>query len=328
MGDSQTTAAQEAPAVQTQEQPQAPPPAAEPAAPEKKEKRDALAMLLDSAVDETVRRDTEKLALEEAQISLNSRIAVAMYDAGLFEDIKAGTPRQGAARAMVKIELGRTMGVTPYEAMTCIYFVYGRPDIAASLIAARLKRFGYSWEIIAHDPNICSILCLKDGKYITKPKTGKDGTIEHEEINGEMRIKREPVVLSWTIEQAKRAKLVKPDSAWDKYPEDVLFGKVIKRFYKRYASEIFNGADLPDPETPEDAIPDIDLSQVVIATEGKKGSAEAANEVLAKKLAAMEEERKVEPVTEPTVENQTASQEPEAPKEPKRKSNSNKALFQ
>jgi hypothetical protein len=46
---------------------------------------------------------------------------------------------------------------------------------------------------------------------------------------------------TFTIEDAKRAELVKPDSGWVKYPQAMLFARAISTGCRTYTPDVFNG---------------------------------------------------------------------------------------
>lgn len=313
-------ATQEAPksSAQQESSAQTAPPEAKPET-KPEPNQDPLSRLLESAIDETARREAQKLVLESERLKLNGRIALSMYNAGLYQELKGCSAQEGAARASVKINLGATMGIEPYEAMQSIFFVHGRPDIASAATAARLRRFNYDWDILVHDDRVCSILLKKYGEYLLKAKADKDGKPIYRVIDlpggkKKIEVEQEPVVLTWRIEQAQRAGLIKDDSGWKKYPDDMLFGKVIKRFQKRYAAEIFNGANLPEPDGAED---DVQIQPIPLEIL-KEGTYESAQDVLKAKLAELDQPRedsaRDEPVAQETKVETSTGAPPADPK--------------
>lgn len=252
-------------------------------------------MLLEHAIDESVRRQAEGFVLETCRFSQNQRIADMMYRAGLYEDLKNLTPEQGVGRAMVKIELGRTMGIEPFEAMNGIYFVYGRPSLESGIRAAKMKRNGYDWRFLQHDEKGCRMLLMKEGRYITKPKLDESGNLQWKD--GEL--VEEPVVVSFVEADAERAGLLKKNgSLYKVWPQIMYFNRCISIAQKTYAPEVLNGADLVSREEAQDMPPlPADMQMPTIAPAPAEGTFEAAMEKAAVKLATMTQpENEDEPV--------------------------------
>lgn len=253
-----------------------------------KDQEKILSSLLDKAVDETIRRRAQDMALETAQIEQDGRIAVMMYNAGLYNDLKDCSPSQATARALVKIELGRTMGIGPFEAMNVIYFVNGRPSLDSGIRAARMKRAGYDWKVVQQDDKGCILLLLKDGRYITRPVL-KDGVIQFDDKGN---VKEEPVVISFLEADAQRAGLLtKSGSLYKTYPKIMYFNRAISGAQKTYAPEVLNGSDMVSREEAEEIEP-------MPPGATMPGTIEAARDVLKGKLAQFNQAREDAP-TEP-----------------------------
>lgn len=265
--DQKTTVTQEAPKP-TQEQ--------SPVQPATSQQEKTLNGLLNAAVDETIRRQAQMMALETAQIEQDGRIALMMFNAGLYEDLKNCTPQQAAARALVKIELGRTMGIGPFEAMNVIYFVNGRPSLDSGIRAARMKRAGYSWEVIKQDDKGCILLLMKDGKYIMRPVVDEAGKFQTDDKGN---LIKEPVVCSFLEADAQRAGLLqKTGSLYKTYPKIMYFNRCISGAQKTFAPEVLNGSDMVSREEAEEMDPMPSGGQM------PAGTIEAAHAVMRKKL--------------------------------------------
>ena len=297
-------------------QQQAPPP--EPKAPPLAPAPDRALTLLEKSVDEAVRRQAEGFVLEQCQFSHHQRIARMMYEAGLFDDLKkdkdtgrALSPEEGMARAMVKIELGRTMGIEPFEAMQSIYFVYGRPSLESSVRAAKMKRAGYDWRFLQHDTKGCRLSLMKDGKWLMKPVLDEKGLPVMVERDGRLVMQEEPVVVGFVEADAQRAGLIsKKGSLYTVYPRVMYFNRAISEAQKFYAPEVPNGADLPSREEAQE-MPQIytPQEQTVAPTEG---TMEAALDIAAQKLKAMQQEPEPDDDTEPVVSEKPKSDKPVA----------------
>ena len=285
---------QAAPPAEPQ-QPHAPPPEV------KAPPQDRALTLLDKSIDESVRRQAETFVLDQCRFSHHQRIARMMFEAGLYNDLKKDgdrflTPEEALARAMVKIELGATMGIEPFEAMNGIYFVYGRPSLESGIRAAKMKRAGYDWRFLQHDTKGCRLVLLKDGKYIMKPVLDDKGLPIMEERDGKHVMREEPVVVAFVEADAQRAGLLeKKGSLYKVWPQIMYFNRCISIAQKAYAPEVLNGADVPSREEAQD-MPQIYTVQEAPLAPGE-GTLEAALDLASTKLAAMTQpENEDEPV--------------------------------
>ena len=182
--------------------------------------------LLDSAVDETIRKQVQSHMTEEERWKLQQRYAKAFATSGIFDDLKGKTPDQAQAAACVKILLGQAIGLEPMEAMQSIYFVKGRPTLDAQVRASRMKRHGYDWRFVQHDEKGCVLKLMRRGEVITDD-TGKE------------------CIVAFVEEDRKRAGL--DGDNWKKYPKNMFFARAITNAQRWYAPEVLNGAALPDP---------------------------------------------------------------------------------
>lgn len=288
-------------------QPQAPPPEV------KAPPQDRALTLLDKSIDESVRRQAETFVLDQCRFSHHQRIARMMFEAGLYNDLKKDgdrflTPEEALARAMVKIELGATMGIEPFEAMNGIYFVYGRPSLESGIRAAKMKRAGYDWRFLQHDTKGCRLVLLKDGKYIMKPVLDDKGLPIMEERDGKHVMREEPVVVSFVETDAQRAGLLdKKGSLYKVWPQIMYFNRCISIAQKAYAPEVLNGADLVSREEAQE-MPQIYTVQE--ATAPTEGTMEAALDIAAQKLAKMQQEPEPDIDDEPVVSEKPKSEKP------------------
>jgi hypothetical protein len=67
------------------------------------------------------------------------RMGKVFADSGLFKDVG------DVARAIVKIQYGAELGLSPMVSMTAIYVVEGKPSLSAGAIAARIKGCVLEW---------------------------------------------------------------------------------------------------------------------------------------------------------------------------------------
>ena len=163
--------------------------------------------------------DLENLSLKQINF-----IGQTMAKSGMFPDVTDG------AKALVKILAGKEIGVTPFQAMTSIHIIKGKATMGAHLMAAQIKGSGkYDYRVMELTNDLCSILFKQRDQYAEHGWSDLGRT-------------------TFTIEDAKRAELVKPDSGWVKYPQAMLFARAISAGCRTYTPDVFKGNLLYVPE--------------------------------------------------------------------------------
>jgi hypothetical protein len=139
-------------------------------------------------------------------------VGKVFYKSGMFTDTK------DEAVAIVKIMAGQEMGLAPFESMTGINIIKGRPTLAAATIGAKIKassKYDYRVKVSTELKSQIDFYELEDGK---RTMIGSS---------------------TYTIEQAKTAGLLSKDN-WKMYPEDMLFARNISRGSRRYTPDVFS----------------------------------------------------------------------------------------
>ncbi len=154
-------------------------------------------------------------------------VGKVFYKSGMFSDTK------DEAVAIVKIMAGQEMGLAPFEAMTGINIIKGRPTLAAATIGAKIKG-------------------SRKYDYRVKVATEIKSQIDFYEIeNG----KRTLIGSStYTIGQAESASLLSKDN-WKMYPEDMLFARNISRGSRRHTPDVFSTPVYTTEELEEELAP-------------------------------------------------------------------------
>jgi len=143
-----------------------------------------------------------------------SNMAKAFVASGMFQDTKQ------LSQAIVKIQAGKELGLAPVYSMQNINMIRNRLTSSANTMAMLVKRSGrYNYRIKEHTEQVCTITFFEQdgGKWV--------------EI-GES---------SFSMTDAKRADLVKPDSGWVKYPRAMLFSRAISQGARIYAPDAIGG---------------------------------------------------------------------------------------
>jgi hypothetical protein len=128
-------------------------------------------------------------------------------ESGMFVDAKS------AAQAIVKIQAGQEINISPFAAMSGIHIIQGKPAIGAGLMAATVKGSGkYDYKVISMDETKCEI-----DFYQGKEKLGTS---------------------TFTIEEARKA----GTKNLDKFPKNMLFARAMSNGVKWFTPDVFNGS--------------------------------------------------------------------------------------
>ncbi len=137
------------------------------------------------------------LALEPTTLGLAYKLAVDLFNSRLYS-------RFPSAEAVFAVIIrGREMGLGALTSLDLFHIVEGKPAPHAHFIIARAKA--------SHE---CDYLEFVggDSTYAEWEGQSKRGAL----------LKREPVKLRYTIDQAKRANMIKSGGNWEKRPDEML----------------------------------------------------------------------------------------------------------
>ena len=149
----------------------------------------------DTTVDESKALTVPNHALSFADIQ---SMGDAFFKSGMFPTLKS------AAQAVVKIQAGRELGLGPVYSMQRLYMVDGKLGMAAETMGALLKQSGkYNYRVKKHTDQKCSIIFYEKGQEV--------------------------YISTFTMADAKRARLIKPGGAWEKYPRALLFSRALSQ---------------------------------------------------------------------------------------------------
>jgi hypothetical protein len=164
---------------------------------------------------------------EESGVALSTvGMARAMVQSGYFTNVT------NVAQAIVKIEMGKELGISPVEAMQYLHiFTTGGDRTNIQL--------GYP---------LVGALIQRSGKYhfTVQTRTEQECEIDFYRIlaSGEM---KKLGASRFTLEKAKRAGLVTKD-VWKSYPEVMLYARALTHGAKAYCPEILGGAGVKADE--------------------------------------------------------------------------------
>lgn len=140
-------------------------------------------------------------------VSDMERFATAAVKSGIYKDIK------DVASAMVRIQVGRELGLGAAASLKAIQLIMGTPTFSANFVAALIKkaRPSYNYRIKILTPTECSVDFYEDREVVGNH--------------------------SFTMEDAKRAGLDKKD-IWVKYPKSMLFARCITAGARVYCPDL------------------------------------------------------------------------------------------
>jgi hypothetical protein len=145
--------------------------------------------------------------IQKMGFSEMSQMGKVFAESGMFVDAKS------AAQAIVKIQAGQEIGISPFSSMSGIHIIQGKPAIGAGLMAATVKGSGkYDYKVVSMDEAKCSI-----DFYQGKEKIGNS---------------------TFTMDEAKKA----GTKNLDKYPKNMLFARAMSNGVKWFTPDVFNGS--------------------------------------------------------------------------------------
>jgi hypothetical protein len=127
---------------------------------------------------------------------------------------------------------GLALGVSPTAALRSIYIVNGRPQPSAELMAGIVMaaESDATFEIRELTDATCTMRIQRPARNIDAEYT-------------------------YTIEDARRANLIKAGNPWSTFPRDMLRHAAMKRLCRAYAPDLINGLEASALSSPDEAEP-------------------------------------------------------------------------
>lgn len=145
-------------------------------------------------------------------------------------------PREfrGKAHDIIAVSLiGREMGLSPMLAMQYIHVIEGKPSVKPELMNARIRAAGHRIEVEAWDAERCRLKGIR-----------KDG---------------ETMTVEFTLDDARRAGLVKERGNWEKYAKAMLWARSLSMLARALFPDVILGASYTPEElgaqVDEDGVP-------------------------------------------------------------------------
>jgi hypothetical protein len=118
--------------------------------------------------------------------------------------------------AFVAIQAGQELGIPPFAAITGIHIIKGKPCLSANVMAGLVKRSErYNYKVVSLTDKACVLEWSENGETVGQS--------------------------SFTMDDAKRAKLVAPGGNWEKYPSDMLFARALTKGMRHFCPDLVLG---------------------------------------------------------------------------------------
>lgn len=148
----------------------------------------------------------ELTPFQALSVTESMSMAETFAKSGLFKDTS------DMAKAFVKIIAGQEIGISPFQAMSGIHIIQGKPTIGAGIMASKVKGSGkYDYRVTQQDDNACVIEFFQGKEMIGVSKFTKEDAVKA----GTQNI--------------------------HKFPKNMLFARAISNGVKWYCPDIFNG---------------------------------------------------------------------------------------
>lgn len=160
----------------------------------------------------------QDLSPEYAEIMVLGKVLQA---SGYFRDVR------DQAQAVTRILFGRELGFSPIVSMGGIHIIEGKPALSSNLMATLIKRSGrYDYRVKTWTESECTLTFRE-----------KNGPLGWEDV-GES---------AFTMDDARRAGVVKQGGSWSKYPKAMLFARALSQGLRTYCPDV-SAAPIYNPE--------------------------------------------------------------------------------
>lgn len=149
-------------------------------------------------------------------------LATDMFNSRMFRGVE--TP----AQAVAIIQMGAELGFGPVTSLNIIKIIQGQMTVAArGLLALAQNKANVSWKLLENNDKVCSI-------RFSRPKW-------------------DDMEVTFSLDEARAAGLLRSGGGWEKYPKDMLFARCASRGIRRIAPDAISG--LYATEEIQDAAP-------------------------------------------------------------------------
>lgn len=145
------------------------------------------------------------------ELQSNMIISTAIAKSGMFPGIRE------ASQALVKVLAGRELGLPPIYSMMKIHFIKGQLALSAEAMASLIKKSGqYDYRIDKLTDTECVLAFTENGKDVYPSR--------------------------WSMDDSKRAGLLRDDSGWQKFPRAMLFARALSQGAHAVCPHVIGGS--------------------------------------------------------------------------------------
>jgi hypothetical protein len=173
--------------------------------------------------------------------SAEERFALSAYKSGLFKDLAS------ASQALIKLQAGKEIGLEPFAALNAFDIIQDKIVAKSQTLAMLLRRAGHRYRAIEMTDTAAEIEFFEYGAHDKNP-VGR---------------------IRFTIEDAKKAGLVRPNSQWTKGPSDMLWWRAMARGVKRFFPELLGGPFVTPEELGHASSPDVTDAEFEVQAGGE-----------------------------------------------------------
>jgi hypothetical protein len=185
---------------------------------------------------------TDSTALTRLNIDEMARVSKALSESQRFGSIQAQA-------VFVSVLAGQELGIPPFAAMTGINVIQGKPVLGSGVLAGLVKASPkYDYRVQKHTSEECVIAFFEHGDHVGDS--------------------------AFTMDDAKRAGLVRPSSPWITYPKNMLFARALSNGVAFFApdvtmsriyveGEIEESLPTPPPPAPRDVVAVVEAEQAL-----------------------------------------------------------------
>lgn len=160
--------------------------------------------------------------------------AALMAASGYFSDTHK------KEQAVAKILYGQALGIQPAIAMQNINIIKGKPSLSPQLMGALIKDSGkYTYKVLEKTDTVCKIEYFEMIAGVDKGSLG---------------------IETFTIDDAKRAGLIREGSGWTKYPKAMLFARAMSAGARTHCCDVFMGSVYAPGEIPDEPREEINVT--------------------------------------------------------------------
>lgn len=184
------------------------------------------------------------------------KIAEHFWKSGFFPDVKS------MSQAVVKIIAGEELGLPPMAAMQGLTMIEGKLGMTGNLVATKVKQHDqYDYKVVEKTNERCTLQFCIDDEPIDDEEEGK---------------------VTFTVEDARQAGLVKPKSNWEKYPRAMCFNRALTEGVRTYMPDVTAGTPIYSTEEIEEVISEAPAAEGAEQAGAASGLASERVEHLAK----------------------------------------------